>query len=126
MINKIALTLLAAGLAVTIAPAQSKKGGLLQPSMEPTGGWTAQGEMGQKSADSWTATTKAASVDGKPVTGKEVTVAGEIVDLSCYLQLGKHGDKHASCGKKCIIAGQPIGLVTKAGALYLLMDEEHD
>ncbi|MCU1330061.1 MAG: hypothetical protein JWN34_5431 [Bryobacterales bacterium] len=133
MLKKFTLTLtavaLAAGLAFSqdkaAAPKAAPKGGLLQPGMEPTGGWTPAGEMGQK-GELWTNTTLGASVENKPVTGKAVTLTGEIVDMSCYLQLGKHGDKHASCGKKCITNGQPIGLVTKAGDLYLLIDEEHD
>jgi hypothetical protein len=53
-------------------------------------------------------------------------VVGEIVDFSCYLQLGKHGEKHRPCGQKCVANGQPIGLLTQAGALYMLMPEEHD
>ena len=137
MIKKIAVSLFAIGIAAGIVIAQDKMekkmpmakgaaGGILQPGMEPTGGWDPQGELGQKSDDPWSNTTKGASVDGKPVAGKTVTLTGEILDLSCYLQLGKHGDKHSSCGKKCIANGQPIGLVTKAGQVYLLMDEEHD
>lgn len=106
--------------------AATAKGALLQPQMEPTGGWATQGDMGTKGDAAWTSTTVAAGVDQKPLMGKTATVEGEIVDLSCYLQLGKHGDKHASCGKKCITNGQPIGLVTKAGDIYMLMDEEHD
>ena len=65
-------------------------------------------------------------MDKKPVVGKPTTVVGEIIDLSCYLQLGKHGDKHKSCGQKCITNNQPIGLLTKSGAIYMLMEEEHD
>ena len=53
-------------------------------------------------------------------------VVGEIVDFSCYIQLGKHGEKHRSCGQKCVQNGQPIGLLTKDGTLYMLMPEEHD
>lgn len=131
MIRKIALSILAVGLAAGIALPQDKadkKGpaaGILQPGMEPTGGWTSAGEMGQK-GEPWTNTTLGASVDNKPVPGHTVTLTGEILDLSCYLQLGKHGDKHSSCGKKCLTNGQPIGLVTKEGQVYLLIDEEHD
>jgi hypothetical protein len=83
------------------------------------------GKMGEK-AEGWSGTSMAAGVDGKPQMGKPVVMVGEIVDMSCYLQLGKHGDKHASCGKKCILAGQPVGLVTKSGEVLLLIDEEHD
>jgi len=84
------------------------------------------GTLGDKPAEPWTATTVAAGVDKKPQPGKIVTVTGEIIDLSCYLQLGKHGDKHKSCGTKCLQASQPIGLLTKSGAVYMLMEEDHD
>ena len=84
------------------------------------------GKIGATPDNPWSVTTVAASVDGKPVPGKVVTVVGEIVDLSCYLQVGKHGGKHRDCGQKCLKNGQPIGLLTKEGKLYLLMEEEHD
>ena len=48
------------------------------------------------------------------------------MDLSCYLQVGKHGDKHRDCGQKCVGAGQPVGLVAKDGTVYMLIDEEHN
>jgi len=105
----------------------TKSGGTLQPQMTPEGGWDkAMGPFGDKPPQSWTATTVGAGVDGKPLPGKPVTVTGEIIDLSCYFQLGKHGEKHKSCGQKCLNNGQPIGLLTKAGAVYMLIDEEHD
>jgi len=84
------------------------------------------GKVGHKTDQPWSVTTVAAAVDGKPVPGKTVTVVGEIVDMSCYLQLGKHGAKHRDCGQKCLRNGQPIGLLTKEGTLYWLMEEEHD
>lgn len=83
------------------------------------------GKIGDK-GDVWSATTTAAGVDGKPQPGKPVSVTGEIIDMSCYLQLGKHGEKHVACGKKCLTAGQPIGLLAKNGDVYMLMEEEHD
>jgi hypothetical protein len=48
------------------------------------------------------------------------------MDISCYLQVGKHGEKHKACGVKCLQTGQPIGLLAKDGTVYLLMEEEHD
>jgi len=84
------------------------------------------GTLGDKSSETWTATTVGAGVDKKPEPGKTVTETGEIIDLSCYLQLGKHGEKHVSCGKKCLQNNQPIGLLTKDGTVYILMEEEHD
>lgn len=103
------------------------KSGVLQPQMTPTAGtWDKpHGELGQKPAQPWSTTTVEASVDGKPNAGKVTTVTGEIIDYSCYLQVGKHGDKHRDCAQKCFRNGQPIGLVTKTGTIYLLMEEEH-
>jgi len=85
------------------------------------------GDLGEKvSADQpWTTTTVASAID-KPLKGRPMTVVGEIIDYSCYLQVGKHGKKHRDCGQKCIRAGQPVGLLAKDGTIYLLMDEEHD
>jgi hypothetical protein len=101
---------------------------ILFPNMTPEKGtWDApHGKIGQKAKGPWSATTVAAGVDGKPLPGKVVTLVGEIIDVSCYTQLGKHGTKHRDCGQKCLRNGQPIGLLTKDGKVYILMDEEHD
>src|ERR1700681_3717809 len=119
-------------LAFTLTAADEKKAGakasaVLHPEMVPEGGWDKpMGTLGKKPPEPWTTTTVGASVNGKPVPGKVVTVTGEIIDLSCYNQLGKHGEKHKSCGQKCLNNGQPIGLLTKEGNVYMLIDEEHD
>lgn len=84
------------------------------------------GTLGDKPSEAWTSTTVAAGVDKKPQPGKPITVSGEIIDMSCYLQLGKHGEKHKDCGTKCIRNNQPIGLLTSNGTVYMLMEEEHD
>jgi hypothetical protein len=115
-------------MAAWIMPAQDKKGGILHPEMKvETGTWDAPAAtIGVKPDMPWTATSVSAGVDSKPQPGKAVTVVGEIVDFSCYIQLGKHGEKHRACGQKCVNNGQPIGLLAKDGALYMLMPEEHD
>jgi hypothetical protein len=82
--------------------------------------------LGVKPAEPWTTTTVNAGVAKMPNPGKAITVVGEIVDFSCYLQLGKHGEAHRPCGQKCVMNGQPIGLLAKDGTLYTLMPEEHD
>ncbi len=74
----------------------------------------------------WSTETMKSSIMGKPVPGKTTTVVGEIIDLSCYLQVGKHGEKHRDCGQKCVRNGQPVGLLSEDGAVYMLIDEEHD
>lgn len=101
---------------------------VLNPQMTPEKGTfdKPEGKVGQKTDQPWSVTTVAAAVDGKPLAGKVVTVVGEIVDMSCYLQVGKHGAKHRDCGQKCLRNGQPIGLLAKDGSLYWLMEEEHD
>jgi hypothetical protein len=81
--------------------------------------------LGVKPSEPWTATTIEAAVNKTPNAGKPVTVVGEILDLSCYLQLGKHGEAHRPCGQKCVRNGQPIGLLASDGTVYMLMPEEH-
>jgi hypothetical protein len=109
-------------------PKKSSGGGILHPEMKVECGAydKPMGKLGEKPAQPWSATTMAAGVDGKPEPGRVVTRVGEIVDFSCYLQVGKHGEKHRACGQKCVNNGQPIGLLTKEGTLYMLMPEEHD
>ena len=53
------------------------------------------------------------------------TIVGEVVDVSCFLQLGKRGAAHSACGQQCVYNGQPVGLVTDAGELYVFIPEEH-
>ena len=115
--------MLVAGLAAAKGP------GILFPDWSPptAGSYDEpKGELGKKSDEPWSTTTMASSIMGKPVEGKTTTVVGEIIDLSCYLQVGKHGDKHRDCGQKCVKNGQPVGLLAEDGAVYMLIDEEHD
>ncbi len=87
------------------------------------------GDVGKKVAadQAWSTETVASAVTGeKPVSGKVTDVVGEIIDMSCYLQVGKHGDKHRGCGQKCVANGQPVGLLAEDGTVYLLIDEEHN
>ncbi|MBI2804426.1 MAG: hypothetical protein HYX68_05505 [Planctomycetes bacterium] len=124
-LQKIAIALGCAGcLIITAVSAKD----ILFPQMTPDKGTYEKpfGKLGKKTKAPWSATTLAAGVNGKPLKGKVVTVVGEIIDFSCYTQLGKHGTKHRDCGQKCLKNGQPIGLLAKDGTVYLLMDEEHD
>jgi hypothetical protein len=122
------LKILAVSLTVLAAVALSAQDMILHPEMKVTSGTYdhPMATLGTKPAEPWTATTIAAGVDKKPQPGKSITVVGEIVDFSCYLQLGKHGDAHRACGQKCVSNGQPVGLLTQKGELYMLMPEEHD
>ena len=119
----------AALLALGVFGADKKGPGILQPQMKVEGGSydKPMGKLGEASSAPWSNTTVGAAVDNKPNPGaKEAKVVGEIVDFSCYLQIGKHGEKHRSCAQKCFTNGQPVGLLTSDGSLYMLMEEEHD
>ena len=119
----VALGLLAC---LMIAGASAKD--ILFPNMTPEKGTYDKpfDKIGKETKGPWSVTTVAAAVDGKPLPGKVVTVVGEIIDLSCYTSLGKHGTKHRDCGQKCLKNGEPIGLLAKDGTVYILMAEEHD
>jgi len=86
-------------------------------------------QIGTPDSAGWTATTyEAATAEANRkvlASGKAATVTGEVVDVSCYLQLGKRGEAHIPCGSKCIEHGQPIGLLDSAERLYILFAEEH-
>ncbi|HUY92063.1 MAG TPA: hypothetical protein VMV10_25200 [Pirellulales bacterium] len=127
--SRVALALGAIGL-LAIGVAAAKQGILFPDWSKPTAGTYQKpaAEIGKKTTDDqpWSTTTIASAIMGKPVEGKPISVVGEIVDLSCYLQVGKHGEKHRECGQKCAKNGQPIGLLTKDGGVYMLIDEEHD
>ena len=85
--------------------------------------------LGKPETAKWTATTyEAATAEANKKmleSGKAATVTGEVVDVSCYLQLGKRGEAHVGCGSKCIANGQPIGILDAEDHLYIVMAEEH-
>lgn len=80
-------------------------------------------------ATTWSATTReAASTPANQAwlkQGRPITVTGEVLDLSCYLQLGKRGPAHKACGALCVAHGEPAGLLTPDGKVYLLLPEQH-
>ena len=108
--------------------APAKASTILHPEMKVESGTYTKpmATIGSKPDQAWSTTSTAAGVDSKPQPGRIISRVGEIVDFSCYIQLGKHGEKHRSCGQKCVQNGQPIGLLTQDGTLYMLMPEEHD
>src|SRR6266550_2203253 len=126
------LSLIGAGLVLTVVSlAFAETKGILFPDWsKPTKGTYAAPaeEIGKKAraGQPWSVTTVTSSINGQPVKGEPITVTGEVIDLSCYLQVGKHGDKHKDCGQKCARNGQPIGVLLEDGSVYMLIDEEHD
>ena len=65
---------------------------------------------------------KGMNMKGEKHEAADKTVTGEIVDLACYLSHGAKGAKHAECAKKCLADGSPMGLLTKKGSLFLLVN----
>lgn len=66
---------------------------------------------------------KMAEAEAKEV---QTTATGEIVDLACFLGHGAKGMDHQSCALKCLNSGQPMGLLTADGTVYLLMASHAD
>jgi hypothetical protein len=84
---------------------------------------------GPQAAPAWSATTlEAAATEANRqvlTEGRPLTLTGEVVDVSCYTQLGKRGEGHKACGAMCVASGSPAGLLTADGTLYILMPEQH-
>ena len=57
---------------------------------------------------------------------KDVTVQGEVLDMSCYVAHDGKGPGHAACAAKCMKDGQPVGLLAKDGTVYLLFADHGD
>lgn len=53
----------------------------------------------------------------------DVTLQGEVVDLACYMGHEAKGAKHKDCADLCIKGGMPVGLLTKDGGVYLLVED---
>jgi ABC-type glycerol-3-phosphate transport system substrate-binding protein len=52
-------------------------------------------------------------------------IKGEVVELSCYLADSKRkGPEHAECARAGISAGNPVGILTIDGRLYLALAKE--
>lgn len=54
--------------------------------------------------------------------GKEVTVKGELIDMSCFMAHEGKGKKHAKCANMCVVGGAPLGILTGDGKVYLLVE----
>jgi hypothetical protein len=62
----------------------------------------------------------------KAAAGAAQTISGEIVDMACYMSGEEKGEKHAKCAGMCVTGGAPMGLLTKDGALYLVVADHAD
>ncbi|PIR18911.1 MAG: hypothetical protein COV48_04875 [Elusimicrobia bacterium CG11_big_fil_rev_8_21_14_0_20_64_6] len=59
--------------------------------------------------------------DAKP--GAVVTISGEMLDMACYMAHEGKGEKHAKCAEMCVKGGAPLGVLTKDGKVYLVVND---
>ncbi len=52
--------------------------------------------------------------------GQEITVKGEVLDMTCYIAYNLSGPEHAKCARDCIRSGLPVGIKGEDGKVYLL------
>src|SRR5262245_45983215 len=55
--------------------------------------------------------------------GREIVVTGEVLDMTCYIASNLSGPDHAECARICIKSGEPAGIKTRDGKVYLLTGE---
>jgi len=55
--------------------------------------------------------------------GEEISITGEVLDMSCFMASGAKGQGHKGCAEKCINSGNPIGLLGTDGKVYLLVED---
>ncbi|MEK7389621.1 MAG: hypothetical protein AAB036_07980 [Elusimicrobiota bacterium] len=54
---------------------------------------------------------------------KTASFSGELVDMACFMKHDGRGAKHASCAQMCVKGGAPLGVHTKEGQVYLLIND---
>ena len=69
---------------------------------------------------------KASAEQAAQATAGGQTLEGEVLDLACYLVHSASGPEHAPCALKCVKSGQPMGLLTEDGSVYLLYASHTD
>ncbi len=52
--------------------------------------------------------------------GKDVSMTGQVVDLSCFTTAGLSGPTHKTCATACAQSGMPLAILGDDGKIYLL------
>jgi hypothetical protein len=60
----------------------------------------------------------------QPAPAPETTLAGEVVDLHCYLTRGARGPEHAGCANACLARSVTPGFLAADGRLFVLLSEK--
>ncbi|MFQ6047012.1 MAG: hypothetical protein ACE5PT_11765 [Gemmatimonadales bacterium] len=60
-----------------------------------------------------------AQMMGNAPEGKEATITGYVIDLSCKFRHGLSGDQHRMCAQVCADKGVPLAILGTDGTLYV-------
>ncbi len=60
---------------------------------------------------------------GNAPEGREMTVTGQVIDISCKFGLGQSGDMHRMCAQVCADKGIPLAILTPEGVLFIPVSE---
>ena len=60
---------------------------------------------------------------GEKPKGKEVTITGTVIDLSCKFRHGLSGEQHRMCAQVCADKGVPLAILGTDGTLYIPVSE---
>lgn len=51
--------------------------------------------------------------------GKEATITGQVIDVSCYTTMGASGENHKMCGQACAKSGVALAILGSDGTIYV-------
>ena len=60
---------------------------------------------------------------GNAPEGHEMTVTGQVIDISCKFGHGLAGDQHRMCSQVCADKGIPLAILTSEGELLIPVSE---
>jgi hypothetical protein len=56
--------------------------------------------------------------------GRDATVTGQVIDLSCKVASGASGQGHVACAKACAQGGIPLAIQTADGNIYIPLADQ--
>ena len=56
---------------------------------------------------------------GAAPAGRQMTITGTVVDVSCLVGSGATGDSHRACAQTCADGGLPLAILSSDGNVYM-------
>jgi type 1 fimbria pilin len=53
--------------------------------------------------------------------GRQATITGTVVDVSCLVGSGATGDAHRNCAQACADGGLPLAIMSTDGTIYMAL-----